>query len=222
MPKEHGNSGEFVETVTLADVLDTFDAVEGPVILSADVADRLDCSRQTARRKLQQLYDRGDVDRRKVSRRVVYWRTEDADRSRPTPDQSPTNSDAVDGEVRGSVDSSLADDHTDGDGDVTLPSEISDEIRDAVEDAAERWEDDARLPNRKQAAATVLQYAVDTGDPVGKSHPVVDAVRETFPVDGQKRETYWRQNLRDGILKAHGEYSKANHGYNVEGVGSDQ
>ena len=82
MPREHGESGEFVETVTLDDVLGVFDTVRGPVMLSADVADELDCSRETARRKLEQLHDRGDLDRRKVARRVVYWRPDqDADES---------------------------------------------------------------------------------------------------------------------------------------------
>lgn len=78
MPREHGKDGAFVETVTLDDVLDTFDHVDGPVILSADVADRLECSRETARRKLEELYDRGDLARRKVSRRVIYWRPDEA------------------------------------------------------------------------------------------------------------------------------------------------
>jgi DNA-binding MarR family transcriptional regulator len=73
MAKEHGESGEFVETVTLEKVREVFDDVRGPVVLSADVADRLDCSRETARRKLKQLHDRGELERRKVSRRVLYW-----------------------------------------------------------------------------------------------------------------------------------------------------
>jgi len=84
MPREHGESGEYVETVTLDAVLDTFDHVDGPVILSADVADRLGCSRETARRKLETLYDRGDLDRRKVSRRVIYWRDEQGENAATT------------------------------------------------------------------------------------------------------------------------------------------
>lgn len=105
MPKEHGETGEFVETVSLADVLDTFDAVDGPVILSADVADRLDCSRETARQKLAELYDRGDVDRRKVSRRVLYWpatesgQEQDETPVEDTPEGSP--SDVPDGALDG-------------------------------------------------------------------------------------------------------------------------
>jgi hypothetical protein len=76
MPREHGDGGEYVETVTLDDVRAVFDDVRGPVVLSADVSDALGCSRETARRKLAALYDRGEVDRRKVSRRVLYWRPE--------------------------------------------------------------------------------------------------------------------------------------------------
>ena len=79
MPREHGDDGTYVETVPLGRVLEVFDAVDGPVILSADVADELGCSRETARRKLQQLHDRGDLARRKVSRRVIYWRADESD-----------------------------------------------------------------------------------------------------------------------------------------------
>lgn len=76
MPREQGESGEFVETIAPEDVLQVFDAVDGPVILSADVADYFEVTRETARRKLQQLHDQGELDRRKVSRRVIYWRAE--------------------------------------------------------------------------------------------------------------------------------------------------
>lgn len=74
MPKEHGADGTYVETTPPERVFDVFDAVDGPVILSADVADTLECSRQTARRKLAELYDRGELDRRKISQRVIYWK----------------------------------------------------------------------------------------------------------------------------------------------------
>jgi hypothetical protein len=85
MPREHGDGGEYVETVTLDDVRAVFGEVRGPVVLSADVADALGCSRETARRKLGALYDQGEVDRRKVSRRVLYWKHRDGDA--PTMDE---------------------------------------------------------------------------------------------------------------------------------------
>jgi hypothetical protein len=79
MPRKHGDGGEYVETVTLDAVREVFEEVRGPVVLSADVADTLECSRETGRRKLATLYDRGEVDRRKVSHRVLYWRDENAE-----------------------------------------------------------------------------------------------------------------------------------------------
>ena len=74
MPREQGESGEFIETIAPEDVLNVFATVDGPVVLSADVADHFGVTRETARRKLRQLYDRGELSRRKVSRRVIYWR----------------------------------------------------------------------------------------------------------------------------------------------------
>jgi len=85
-----------------------------------------------------------------------------------------------------------------------------------VDDAAETWEDDTRLPNRKHAAMAVVQHAIDTGDVVGKSHPIVDTARDTYPVDGQNAETYWRKNIRP-VLKAVDDYSRATKGYTVDG-----
>jgi len=76
MPCEQGESEEFVETLAPEDVLDVFDAVNEPVVLSADVADHFGVTRETARRKLKQLSDQGVLDRRKVSRRVIYWRAD--------------------------------------------------------------------------------------------------------------------------------------------------
>jgi hypothetical protein len=96
MPREHGDGGEYVETVTLDDVRAVFDDVRGPVVLSADVSDALGCSRETARRKLAALYDRGEVDRRKVSRRVLYWQAEN--------DESGARADAVDDATDGPAD----------------------------------------------------------------------------------------------------------------------
>lgn len=77
MPREQGESGEFVETIAPEDVLEVFDTVDGPVIFSADVADHFGVTRETARRKLKQLSNQGELDRRKVSRRVIYWRAEE-------------------------------------------------------------------------------------------------------------------------------------------------
>lgn len=73
MSRERGDTGRYTETVTLDDVLDVFEAVEGPVVTSGDVAETLDCSRETARRKLRALEEQGNVASRKTAGRVVWW-----------------------------------------------------------------------------------------------------------------------------------------------------
>jgi len=60
-----------------AAVLDVLAAVRGPVVTSADVADALDVTRETARRKLESLTDDSRLDSRKTAGRMVYWRAED-------------------------------------------------------------------------------------------------------------------------------------------------
>jgi hypothetical protein len=52
MVRKRGDSGQYVESITHDAVLGVFERVEGPVITSADVAERLDCSADAARRKL--------------------------------------------------------------------------------------------------------------------------------------------------------------------------
>jgi len=71
--RERADSGEFTETVTHARVLEVFESVEGPSITSTDVAEALGCSDETARRKLEELHQKGIVGRRKTGRTVLWW-----------------------------------------------------------------------------------------------------------------------------------------------------
>ncbi|ELZ31354.1 hypothetical protein C474_08632 [Halogeometricum pallidum JCM 14848] len=73
MSRECGDTRRYTETVTPDDVLDVFEIVEGPVVTSGDVAETLDCSRETARRKLRTLEEQGHVASRKTAGRVVWW-----------------------------------------------------------------------------------------------------------------------------------------------------
>lgn len=85
MPKQRGDTGQYVETVTLEDVLEVFDRVDGPpVVTSADVSEETGLSRDSARRKLETLRDRGEVDRRRTAGRVLYWPVDGVD-VRPEP-----------------------------------------------------------------------------------------------------------------------------------------
>jgi DNA-binding Lrp family transcriptional regulator len=70
-------TGDFVETVTLDDVFGVFAAVDGPVITSADVADALGCTPDTARNKLAELHREGRINQRKTAGRIVWWRSDD-------------------------------------------------------------------------------------------------------------------------------------------------
>ena len=75
--KRRGDGGEFVETVGPDDVLAVFDDVPGPVVTSADVADALSCSDETARKKLDALVEEGRVKKRTSAGRNLYWLTDD-------------------------------------------------------------------------------------------------------------------------------------------------
>jgi hypothetical protein len=79
MSRKRDERGQYTEQVSLADVLGVFEAVEGPVVTSGDVASATGCSDDTARRKLETLHDQGRLGRRKTAGRVVYWRLEAAD-----------------------------------------------------------------------------------------------------------------------------------------------
>ena len=71
--EEREDTGRYAETVTLDDVFAVFETVEGPAVTSGDVAEALDCSRETARRKLRALEEQGRVAGRKTAGRVVWW-----------------------------------------------------------------------------------------------------------------------------------------------------
>lgn len=94
MAKERNDAtGQFVEKATLDDVLAVFSAVDGPpVVTSSDVAEATGISHDSARRKLEELAERGRVDSRKSAGRVLYWRTEDAERGRETGHTPPEHS----------------------------------------------------------------------------------------------------------------------------------
>jgi ribosomal protein S25 len=84
--RQRGETGQYVETVTQEDVLGVFSRVEGPVITSSDVADALDCSRETARRKLRELSEQGRVGNRETGRTVIWWRVSSKEPNPVDPD----------------------------------------------------------------------------------------------------------------------------------------
>jgi len=96
-----------------------------------------------------------------------------------------------------------------------LDVDVSDDVAAAVEDVANSWGDAPdRLQARKNAAAKTLQYALDSGEAVGKSSEIVEQVREQHPVEGQNAQTFYRKNIRP-TLKEYGTYNQGKHGYVV-------
>ena len=77
--RDRDESGRYVADVTTDDVLDVFDSVAGPTITASDVVDVLDCSREVAHNRLNELVTQGLVERRKSGRVVLWWRADDAD-----------------------------------------------------------------------------------------------------------------------------------------------
>jgi len=74
--RERDESGRYMADVTPEEVLEVFDSVEGPTITTSDVVDVLECSREVARNRLNELVERGLVARRKSGRVVLWWRVE--------------------------------------------------------------------------------------------------------------------------------------------------
>ena len=210
MPREQGESGEFVETIAPEDVLDVFDAVDGPVILSADVADHFGVTRETARRKLKQLSDRGELDRRKVSRRVIYWRAD---------------GDGFDaGGLRGDPSTTLDDtdaEHTATTASGTDPTETTGDARNA-ESGRTRAESDAvdpvdhdELPDgvdvadAREAYDAVRSHLREDG-PAGK-RSIVAAVMVEYP-PGRYRGAWWRRVIRPALAADPDVTHRENHG----------
>lgn len=75
--RKRGTQGEYVEEFTPDSVMDVLTHQERPFITTTDVAEALDCSTETARRKLGELDDvNGDGTLRREdigSRTVVWW-----------------------------------------------------------------------------------------------------------------------------------------------------
>ena len=88
MDQNRDEERRFTEQVGLADVLDVFDTITGPVVTSGDVATVTGCPRDSAQRKLKRLHNQGRLGRRKTAGRVVYWRHENAAPNRVNTDDT--------------------------------------------------------------------------------------------------------------------------------------
>lgn len=198
-------------------------AEERPVATAPELADRLDAGRRQVYDDLRLLERAGDVESYAVGARGRVWWPVDAVTITPPARADDSAADPM-GERRDSAvqsgdsatdETTSVPDHT-RDTQSEMTANVDDRVQDAVDAVATSWMDsEERLETRRDAAAVVLQHALDTDDAVGKSSDIVDDVRAAFPVEGQKAETYWRKNIRP-VLKKHGSYSNSRHGYVVD------
>lgn len=71
--RRRNDRGQYVETTTDEDLIALLERLPGPVITTSDVAETFDITTEGARRKLNDLCDRGILDRRKSGQTRLYW-----------------------------------------------------------------------------------------------------------------------------------------------------
>ena len=73
MERERDDSGKYTEQVTLDSVISVFQNASLPVLTASEVADELDCSRPSAYNKLEDLVERGELQKKKVGARAAVY-----------------------------------------------------------------------------------------------------------------------------------------------------
>lgn len=79
--RERAKTGEYVETVTPSRVLDAVATHPDPTVTAREVGEAIGCSTSAARKKLNELHERDDVERKKVGGRSVVWWLADEERA---------------------------------------------------------------------------------------------------------------------------------------------
>jgi hypothetical protein len=212
MPKERGETGRFVETVTPEDVLDVFEAVDGPpVVTSADIADATGLSRDSARRKLTSLHDQGRVGRRESAGRVLYWLVgwDSVDNRTETAVDTHSDERALMTEENSPVEPSVETAPEPDDGDQTVTS--GDGWRDLLDDS-DVYSHQNPTKRREQmlaAGSAALDLLCAADAPVSTER--FNGLYERYPVEGQSppgdaerasKETYWRKTLKPALDRA--------------------
>lgn len=79
--KDRAEGGEYVETTSTQAVLTVMRDTDAPIVTVGDVAKAVDASRETARRKLTDPYERGRIERREIGAGAVVWWVPDEDKT---------------------------------------------------------------------------------------------------------------------------------------------
>lgn len=69
--RERNDQGRYTEQVSVDDVLRLFDG--GEPLTAGEVADAFDISNRAALNKLDELHERGEIERKEVGARAVVW-----------------------------------------------------------------------------------------------------------------------------------------------------
>lgn len=66
-------SGEFSPTVSDNDILKLFDAAEAPFLTAGELAEQLPITRAAVNHRLNQMHEKGLIDRKETGARAVGW-----------------------------------------------------------------------------------------------------------------------------------------------------
>ena len=154
MEKDRNTDGRFKSDTTDAEILAGVRAHEPAA--TSEVATEVDMTRQGADRRLRRLRDEGRVNSKKIGASLVWF----APQQDATPDHPPTEPGeierAAEGELRGSIETSLDDDLPREDADDTA-GETPDAVEDAI-DAVDTPGSGETREKREHALREVYEY----------------------------------------------------------------
>ncbi len=101
----------------------------------------------------------------------------------------------------------------DGSGADRTADPVEARIDDLVDGVASAWDDDGRLDDRRAACQAALRHLYRDGE-LSKA-TAVDTIEPEHPVDGQRPESWWRQNVRDAVREV-ADYSRGHHTYQLD------
>lgn len=73
MAPDFDDEGNYGRQFTVEAVREAFETIDEAVIITSDIAEKLGCSGETARKRLNDLYDAGVVNKRTFGQQTVWW-----------------------------------------------------------------------------------------------------------------------------------------------------
>ena len=174
------NTGGRKPRVTDADLVDVFRSTTDPVLSTAEVADAVPIKRRGTLNRLRDLEDAGRLASKQIGgRNTVWWLLDDA----------------VEGGVRGSIETSLAD---------PVDEESDEDPEDPLDAALKGWSYghalDAREANQIIARRSLAWLATVPTEPVKQSDVPLDELASVDPEE-RKAGSLWRTLIRDEAWK---------------------